>query len=953
MTEQDKTLYLLDGSSYFFRAYYSNVRLTRSDGFPTHAVFVFGRMLLALIKERSPTHLFAVFDVKGGTFRDEIYDQYKANRPPMPEDLAKQFEPTLELLQALGVPTVMKEGYEADDLIATFARRALAEDPHRRVVIISGDKDLTQLVGERVSMLDTMKGVIYDIAGVKEKWGIWPDQVRDFLTLKGDASDNIPGVKGVGDKTARKLLMDYGSLDNLRERMPEMRNVKLRQRLEENWEAAMLSRRLVTLDEEVPLDEEIEDARLLGPDPKLAREVLARYEFLSLAKQYDIELAPEEDLAPPPPGPPPGDSYDLFGAPAGLEPEADAGPGDGAEAGSDDAVRYEVITTVEALDAAMERARGCAEVALDTETDSLDVLSTRLVGVSLSLGVGQGWYIPLAHREDSPQISWEEVLRPRLAELFGSGSPSTMLGAGGARENPPSIIGHNLKFDLGVLAMHGLDLRERVSAGFDTMIASYLVNQERARHSLDECALRYLGRRTLSFDEVVPSAIPGAAFDSVDIETATRYAAEDAEVAFALKEYLAPRIEENGLGPLFREIEMPLVAVLGEMEREGVRVDVAALQELSHQLTVDMQRLERDIYQSAGKAFNIASPKQLGEVLFTRLGLPVIKKRKTGPSTDVTVLEELRHQHPLPGQVLEYRHLTKLLGTYVEVLPRLVHPKTGRIHSSYNQAVAATGRLSSSDPNLQNIPVRTAQGRQIRQAFVPGSGMVFVGADYSQIELRVLAHLSEDPGLIETFQRGEDIHSRTAREIFGGSAEDVTRDMRSRAKTINFGVLYGMSAFRLAREFGVPRADAQRFIDRYFDRYPGIKAYMERTIEAGRETGYVTTLLGRRRYIPDLTAGKKVLQKAAERMAINTPVQGTAADVIKKAMVHIGEALRERGSGARLVMQVHDELLFEVPEAEAEAIRDLVVEQMQGALRLSVPLTVDAAIGSNWNDAHD
>ena len=586
----------------------------------------------------------------------------------------------------------------------------------------------------------------------------------------------------------------------------------------------------------------------------------------------------------------------------------------------------------------MERARGCREIALDTETDSLDVLSARLVGVSLSLGVGQGWYVPLAHRVQSPQLSWEAEVRPRLSALFVQGGPS--------------IIGHNLKFDLGVLASHGLDLRASVSAGFDTMIASFLVNQERARHSLDECAQRYLGRRTISFEEVVPTGVPGASFDSVDIETATRYAAEDAEVAFALKEYLAPRIQANGLGPLFHEIEMPLVAVLGEMEREGVRVDSEALGELSHQLTVDMQRLEREIYESAGKAFNIASPKQLAEVLFTRLGLPVIKKRKTGPSTDVTVLEELRYQHPLPGQVLEYRHLTKLLGTYVEVLPRLVHPKTGRIHSSYNQAVAATGRLSSSDPNLQNIPVRTAQGRQIREAFLPAAGKVFVGADYSQIELRVLAHLSQDPGLIETFQRGEDIHTRTALEIFGGSAADVTREMRSRAKTINFGVLYGMSAFRLAREFGVPRGDAQRFIDRYFDRYPGIKAYMERTVAGGRETGYVTTLLGRRRYIPELTAGKKALQQAAERMAINTPVQGTAADVIKKAMVHISAALRERGSGARMVMQVHDELLFEVPEAEAEAIRDLVVEQMEGALELSVPLTVEAAIGRNWNDAH-
>ena len=900
MTSSKPTLYLLDASSYFFRAYHSNIRLTRSDGFPTNAVYVFTRMLVSLIKEQGPTHLIAVFDVKGGTFRNELYPEYKANRPPVPEDLKKQFEPVQEVLASMRVPTAMRPGFEADDLIATYAR--LAREAGHDVVIVSGDKDLAQLVDERTVMLDTMKGVTYDREAVREKWGVWPEQMRDLLALMGDSSDNIPGVRGVGPKTARKLLMDFGSIERLEQALPELKNPKLKARLEAGWEALKLSRELVTLKDEVPLEGGLDDARLQPPDPAELARVFGRYEFGSLLDPLGLQLQGALD----------------FGAPA-AEVAAAAGEAE-----------YRCLDTLEALDAALEELRAAGVAALDVETDSLDVRTARLVGVALSCRVGRGWYVPLAHRDAERQLAWEDV-RPRLAALLSD--PELLR------------VGHNLKFDRAVFAAHDLDVG---APCFDTMVASDLLAPDRNRHGLDACAQSWLGRTTTPFSEVAPDEM----FDRVDVATATRYSGEDAEVAVHLHEHLAPRLDEAGLTALMREIEMPLVAVLGDMEGAGVRIDREVLAVLSRELIRGLQRLETEIYQTAGIAFNINSPKQLGDVLFNRLKLPVIKKTKRGPSTNVTVLEELAHRHPLPAKVLEFRHLTKLQGTYVEVLPTLIHPGTGRIHTSYNQTVAATGRLSSSDPNLQNIPIRTDLGRRIREAFVPEDGCVFLGADYSQIELRVLAHLADDPKLIQAFIDGEDIHRRTAAELFGLAPDEVTRELRGRAKTINFGVLYGMSAFRLSNELGIPRKEADAFIARYFSRYPGIQRFIDRTLEEARETGAVTTLLGRRRLVPGVASGRRQEEQAAQRVAINTPVQGTAADIIKIAMIDIHRELARRGLSARMVLQVHDELMLELPEAELDEVRALVIDKMENALTLKVPLRVDHGVGRTWNEAH-
>jgi DNA polymerase-1 len=924
MTSPAPRLFLLDGSSYFFRAFHAGARLSRSDGLPTNAVFVVAKMVLKLLKDEHPSHLVAAFDVKGGTFRNKLYAAYKAHRPPMPPELAVQFEPTLEVLKALGVPLVTAPGYEADDIIATLAvqGRAAGFD----VVIVSGDKDLAQLVGDRVWMLDTLKGVRYDAAGVREKWGVWPNQVRDLLALKGDASDNIPGVSGVGEKTAAKLMHDFGSLETLKAALPTLRNPKLKERLEHGWADLELSRTLVTLDTAVPLPLAPHDALLAPADPAELRRVFAKYEFLKLLAELGLPTTPPAPVV----APPAGTSGDLFAGTSGdlfAPPPAAPAP---AETAPEAAPVYTRLDTLAALDAVLAEALRVGRVALDTETDSLDVLTARLVGVSLSTAPGTGGYVPLGHRTDEAQLAWDDV-RPRLAALLAT----------------PGLvrIGHNLKFDGSILLSHGLRLGEPC---FDTMLASYLLSPELPTHGLDACAARELGRATLAFADVAPDAM----FDRVDLAVATRYSGEDVDLAFSLHERFAPRLEDRELRRLFDEVEMPLVPILAAMERTGIRIDGARLQALGRELRIELQRLERTCYETAGQAFNLNSPKQLGEVLFTKLKLPVVKKTKSGPSTDVTVLEELADQHPLPAKILEYRHLAKLLGTYVDVLPTLVHPISGRLHTSYNQTVAATGRLSSSDPNLQNIPIRTETGRKIREAFIPADGHVFVGADYSQIELRVLAHLADDPSLIDAFVRGEDIHTRTASEIFGVPPADVTREQRGRAKTINFGVLYGMSAFRLAREFGVPRAEAKAFIEQYFARYPGIQRYIDATLAFGREHGYVATLFGRRRPIPQLGASNRNDVQAAERVAVNTPVQGTAADIIKMAMVALVPRLEAAGLRARLVLQVHDELMLEAPEAEAETTRALVADVMEGVCTLKVPLKVDSGLGRTWNEAH-
>jgi DNA polymerase-1 len=893
VTTANTQIFLIDGQSYIYRAFYAVRDLATSKGFPTNAIFGFVNMLQRIREEYAPSHLAVVFDAKGKNFRHDLYEKYKARRLAMPETLRPQIPCIKEVVRAYHIPTIELEGYEADDIIATLATRWAKDGAE--VVIVSGDKDLMQLVSRHITMLDTMKGERIGIEQVRSKFGVEPARVVEVQALMGDATDDIPGIPGIGEKTAIKLICEWHDLENLLAHAAEIPG-KLGEKIRENAELARVSKALATLRCDVPIAVELDELVRREPDKERLKALFREFEFRRLLAEMDSPWdTPAEDPAP---------------------------PGE-----------YEIVRTTQQLEHVLRAIRAAKTFCFDTETTSLDPLAAELVGVSLAVEEGRAWYIPVGHRSDdaAPQLPHEEVLTALRSLL---------------EDQSLSSIGQNTKYDMMVLAKYGLWPRNLAG---DTMLASYLLNPTR-RHNLIDLAWDQLQYRMVTYEEVTDNGKKN--FADVSVAEAARYSGEDADITLRLAHRLFPQVQEEGMGKLFTDVEVPLAAVLARMELTGIRVDLALLSELSQEFGKQRRALEKEIYALAGEEFNIGSPQQLQTILFDKLGLPRGKKTKTGSSTDSSVLEALAEQYPLPAKILAYRGFTKLQSTYVDALPKLIHPKTGRIHTSFNQTVTATGRLSSSNPNLQNIPVRTEEGRRIRTAFVPEPGWVLLSADYSQIELRLLAHLSQDPVLIESFQQGQDVHARTASELFGVSLNAVSAAQRRQAKTINFGIIYGMGALRLGRSLGIPLKTAQEYIEQYFKRYAGIKAYMDGVLLEARKCGYVTTLLGRRRYVPDLQSKNAQLAAAAERMAVNTPIQGTAADLIKMAMVEIDKRLAKEKAPARMLLQVHDELLFEVQEQKLHKVKTLVRECMESVMELRVPLQVDLGVGANWAEAH-
>ncbi|HHH35671.1 MAG TPA: DNA polymerase I [Gammaproteobacteria bacterium] len=897
----EKRLLLVDGSSYLYRAFHALPPLTNSRGEATGAVYGVINMLRTLLREYAPDYLAVVFDAKGRTFRDEIFEQYKAHRPPMPEELQAQIEPLHQIVRAMGLPCLAVEGVEADDVIGTLARQARKQG--LRTVISTGDKDMAQLVNEDVTLVNTMSNTILDARGVEEKFGVRPDQIVDWLALVGDSSDNIPGIPGVGPKTAAKWLRQYGSLDALVAHAHEIKG-KTGEKLRAHLDQLELSRRLAAIKCDVPLEVSPEDLRPAPPDRARLRELYQRLEF----RRWLEELLKEERDNPAP-------------ATAGDPPPA-----------------YEVILDEAALAQWMEKLEAAEAWVFDTETTSLSPLDAEIVGLSFAVAPGEAAYVPLAHAYPGApaQLDRARVLE-RLRPLL---------------EDPARpLIGQNLKYDLAVLARHGIRL---AGMRYDTMLESYVLDSTASQHDMDSLALKYLGRATIHYEDIAGKGSKQLTFDQIPVEQAAPYAAEDADVTLQLHRTLWPRLAaEPGLRRVFEEIEMPLIPVLAEMERHGVLIDCQRLARLSEELEARMARIADEAYRLAGGPFNLASPKQIQEILYERQGLPVIRRTPKGqPSTAEGVLQELARDYPLPRLILDYRALSKLKSTYTDRLPEQVHPATGRVHTSYHQAVAATGRLSSSNPNLQNIPVRSEEGRRIRQAFIAPPGRRLLAADYSQIELRILAHLSGDRRLLQAFREGIDIHRATAAEIFGVAPEAVTGEQRRHAKAINFGLVYGMSAFGLGRQLGIERGAAQEYMDLYFARYPGVKRFMDEIRDQAHAQGYVETLFGRRLYLPEINSRNHQRRQYAERAAINAPMQGTAADIIKRAMLGCRDWLAQSDTGAAMIMQVHDELVFEVPETAVEAVTQGVRRAMEGAAELAVPLVVDIGCGANWDEAH-
>jgi DNA polymerase-1 len=901
MTER-RRLVLVDGSSYLYRAFNALPPLTSSRGEPTGAVLGVLNMLAKLLREEQPALAAVVMDAPGRTFRDEIFAEYKANRPPMPDELTAQVEPLIAAVRAQGVPLLRIEGVEADDVIGTLARRAEAEGID--TLISTGDKDMAQLVGAHITVVDTMAGRTYDRAGVIAKFAVAPEQIVDYLALVGDSSDNIPGIPKVGAKTAAKWLQEHGTLDALMARAADIPG-KVGESLRENLRNLELSRRLATINCGLQLDVAPSELALAPPDLPALRALYERLELRSLLRQL-----PES------------------------EPAAPAAPAPATVAGG----RYETILTPADLGRWLERLETSELTAFDTETTSLDYMKAELVGLSVAVEAGAAAYVPVAHRYPGApdQLSREYVL-DRLKPWLESAAHAK--------------VGHHLKYDAHVLANHGIEL---AGMRFDTMLESYVLNSTVIRHDLDSAARHYLGLETILYEAVTGRGASQIGFEEVELERATAYAGEDADVTLRLHDALWPRVtSEAGLRALYLEIEQPLVPVLKRMEQNGVLVDARQLRELSREFAGRMAAIEAEAHRAAGRSFNLSSPKQLHDILFGELKLPVLRKTPTGqPSTAEDVLEELAADFPLPRLILDFRAMAKLKSTYTDKLPEQICGRTGRIHTSYHQAVAATGRLSSADPNLQNIPIRTDEGRRIRQAFIAAPEHVLVAADYSQIELRIMAHLSGDAGLLAAFARDDDIHRATAAEVFGVPAGQVTGDQRRSAKAINFGLIYGMSAFGLARQLGIGREEAQGYVDRYFARYPGVKAFMDRTRREARELGYVETVFGRRLHLQDINARQAARRQYAERSAINAPMQGTAADIIKRAMIAVDGWLRDSGAPARLTMQVHDELVLEVHEGARDAVIRELQRLMCGAAALSVPLKVEVASGANWDQAH-
>ena len=891
--KNDKTLYLIDGSAYIYRAYHAIRSLTNSKGLPTNAAFGFTRMLIKLIEDRSPEYVVMFFDAKGPTFRHEIYQDYKANRPPMPEDLSIQIPYIKEITHGFNIPVIEMQGFEADDLIGTF--RYQAEKAGFFVVMVTGDKDFVQLVTDNAVIWDPMKEKTIDINTIRDDFGVEPYQMIDVMALSGDVSDNIPGVPGIGPKTALSLIRTFGTVERLYERVHTITKKKQHENLVQFKEQAFLSKELVKIHIDVPFPFSPENFKYETPDNTKLSKLFKHLEFRQLQQAF-----PEQS--------------DLSNK------------------------NYHAIYDTSALFDLIGRLKKAEIFAIDTETTSKDPMKANLVGVSFSIKPDEAFYIPCAHDyPDAPaQLELKNVLNQLKPVL----------------ENPDiKKIGQNIKYDWMVLKRHGINLAGVI---FDTMLASYLINPSKRAHNLDQIALDFLDHKTITYKEISGKGKKDASFAEIPLEKAVPYSCEDADITLMAYHVLMPLIDNAGLMELYNNVELPLVPVLMNMEMTGVCVDRKKLMDLSKSFEHQLEQLESMIYSIAGEEFNIKSSQQLGRILFEKLKLPVQKKtkKKTGYSTDVNVLTALADKHELPEIILRHRTLAKLKSTYTDALLDLIHPETGRIHTSYNQTVTATGRLSSSDPNLQNIPIRTDEGMEIRKAFVPKKGWVLVSADYSQIELRILAHYADDDILIKAFKNDEDIHTRTATEVFQVFPSFVTSELRRQAKVINFGIVYGMSPYGLSKELGISQKMAKTYIDKYFDRYNGVKRFVDQTISDARKTKKTSTLLGRIRLLPDINSPNKVLREFAERTAINTPVQGTAADLIKLAMIRVDAAIREGGLNSTMLLSVHDEIVFESPPEELASLKVLVKEIMEGIWNLKVPLKVNLSSGDNWAEAH-
>ena len=886
---QQEPVYLIDGSAYIYRAYHAIAPLTNKSGLPTHAVYGFTNILLRVLREKAPRFLGIAFDVRGPNFRHEMYPAYKANRPTMPDDLACQIPYIKEIVAAHNIACLERPGFEADDLIASAAKKLAAQG--HPVIVVSGDKDLLQLVSDTITIWDPMRDVFMDPAAVQKKYNIPPDRLLDFFALMGDNSDNVPGVAGIGPKTAEKLINQCGSLEGLYQNIETISQAKLREKLLTNRENAFLSRRLIALKDDLA-SPELQEYEIPEPNEEKLQELYAVLDFNRLLK---IQTS----------------------AAVALETKG-----------------FQLVTTESQLEDVCHRLAKAPFLVLDTETTSLDPLVAELVGISLCSTAEEAYYLPIGHRDGNGNLVANQLplalVQKILTPLFSD----------------PDLpkLGHNLKFDLPILENHGLRLSGPL---WDTMIASYLLDPSRRSQKLDDLCLEMLGKRLTSFGEVTGGDKRPDSFAYVAPEAAKDYSCEDVAGAFLLWQRFRPQLEEFGLWELFSTLEMELVPILVRMERTGITVDQGQLHRLSADFGQQLADLEKTIYALAGEEFNINSTRQLGEILFAKLGLPQGRKTKTGYSTDVKVLESLARQHDLPAAIMAHRNLSKLKNTYVDRLPELIHPKTGRVHTSFNQTVTATGRLSSSNPNLQNIPIRTPEGQKIRAAFVAAPGQLFLSADYSQIDLRVMAHYAQDPALVAAFRAGQDVHNQTAAEIFRVNPAFISPEMRRVAKTINFGIIYGISAFGLAAQLNLSRKEAATFIERYFAHYAGVKRFMEEIVEKARQDGFVTTLLNRRRLLPDINSSNKTSREFAERTAINTPIQGTAADIIKLATIAATRRLSEQGLGAKLLLQIHDELVFEVPNREIEATGEVVKEAMEGVMHLDVPLVVNTVVGEN------
>ncbi|HED14563.1 MAG TPA: DNA polymerase I [Gammaproteobacteria bacterium] len=898
-------LILVDGSSYLFRAYHAMPGLMAADGQPTGAVYGVINMLKSLVREYQPEQMVVVFDAKGPTFRHHIYPDYKANRPPMPDELRVQIAPVHELVTALGLPLLVIPGVEADDVIATLSTRASAAG--QACMIASSDKDLAQLVDDYVVMVDTMKNIRYDRAGVIHKYGVPPERIVDYLALMGDNADNIPGVPKVGPKTAARWLQQYGSLDSVVANADKIGG-KVGENLRQSLDRLALNRELVTVRRDLELPG-ASDLHLKNADSKALRKLYSRLQFRTWLAELNTTHAVGN----------------------GIKQAKNSSPIDGPH--------YETILTEEDLDRWLKRLEQAEVFAFDTETTSLNAHLAELVGISFCDRPGEAAYVPIGHDYlGAPKQLSKILVLERLRPLL---------------ESPDHAkVGQNLKYDHEVLAHHGLFMQ---GMRFDTMLESYVLNSTFSHHNLDALALAYLGHTTIKFSEVAGKGKQQILFSSVGLEQAAPYAAEDADITLRLHQKIWPDLQQHPQQcNVFETIEMPLLPVLSKMERTGVMIDSAMLQQQSRELHTAMQSLVQQAYDLAGTEFNIQSPKQIQEVLFTRMGLPVLRKTPKGqPSTAEGVLQKLAVDYPLPRLILQHRSLSKLKSTYTDKLPVLVNPVTGRVHTSYHQAVASTGRLSSSDPNLQNIPVRSTEGRRIREAFIAEPGFALLSLDYSQVELRIMAHLSGDPGLVQAFTLGLDVHRATASEVFGVALDAVTPEQRRRAKAINFGLIYGMSAYGLARQLEIGHTEAEEYIQGYFTHYPGVQSFMEATRAKARKQGYVETLFGRRLYLPDINARNYTLRQNAERVAINAPMQGTAADLIKRAMIRIDQSISELWpEDVHMILQVHDELIFEIRKERIEVLVEPLTRHMTAAAQLRIPLLVDAGIGDNWSQAH-